>query len=97
MSPTFTNFFNNNTMFKDYFVYEAASRYKKFSAGEATANKMVEFNPYSRTLTQNINIGMGGIPSGEITSYSNSIKFDVGFKSSGVSITSSIRLIKDEK
>ena len=97
MSPTFTNFFNNNTMFKDYFVYEAASGYKKFSGGEATANKMVEFNPYSRTLTQNINIGMGGIPSGEITSYSNSIKFDVGFKSSGGSITSSIRLIKDEK
>ena len=84
-------------MFKDYFVYEAASGYKKFSGGEATANKMVEFNPYSRTLTENINIGMGGVPSGEITSYSNSIKFDVGFKSSGGSISSSMRLIKAEK
>ena len=97
MSPIFTNFFNNNTMFKDYFVYEAASGYKKFSGGEATANKMVEFNPYSRTLTENINIGINGVPSGEITTYSNSIKFDVGFKSSGGSISSSIRLIKAEK
>ena len=97
MSPIFTNFFNNNTMFKDYFVYEAASGYKKFSGGEATANKMVEFNPYSRTLTENINIGMGGVPSGELTAYSNQIKFDVGFKSSGGSISSSMRLIKAEK
>ncbi len=97
MSPIFTNFFNNNTMFKDYFVYEAASGYKKFSGGEATANKMVEFNPYSRTLTENINIGMDGVPSGELTAYSNQIKFDVGFKSSGGSISSSMRLIKAEK
>jgi len=97
MSPVFTEFFKNNTMFKDYFVYEAASGYKKFSGGAATANKMVEFNPYSRTLTENINIGMDGIPSGAITKYSNSIKFDVGFKSAGGAISSSIRLIKAEK
>ena len=94
MTPIFSDFFSNNTKFREYFVYEAASGYKKFDNGEATANKMVEFDPKSESLTQNINIGSGGIPSGELRTYSGKIKFDVGFKSSGGAISSSIRLIK---
>ena len=96
MSPIFSDFFKNNTKFKEYFVYEAASGYKKFNNGEATANKMVEFNPYNKTLTENINIGSNGNPSGDLNTYANEIKFDVGFKSAGGGISSSIRLIKAE-
>ena len=94
MSPIFSQFFKTNTKFREYFVYEAASGYKKFSGGQATANKMIEFDPKSETLTQNINIGSDGTPSGDIISYSSQIKFDVGFKSAGGGISSSIRLIK---
>jgi len=57
MTGVFTEFFNNNDAFRHYFVYEAASGYRKFGNGKATANKMIEFDPTGHVLSENIDIG----------------------------------------
>jgi len=93
MTGVFTEFFNNNDAFRHYFVYEAASGYKKFGNGKATANKMIEFDPTGHVLSENIDIGADGHPTQDIKNYSDRVQFNVGFKSSGGAIMSSLRLL----
>ena len=72
----------DNTI-KENICYIATTGYKKFPEGSrGIANKLIEFDPASGSITHNIDTGLDGIPSSGMKSMAAATSFYCAFKTS---------------